>query len=262
MRFYVMTLFPEMIREAMVHSILGRAQEDGKIELETVNIRDFSHNKQLHVDDAPYGGGAGMVMQAPPVYEAWESIVNRIGHKPPVVFMTPAGQTFTQQKAKELSGYPELVFLCGHYEGIDQRVIDEIVTEEISIGDYVLTGGELPALVVMDAVSRMVPGVLGNETSAEDESFSGMYLEYPQYTRPPIFHGQEVPEVLLSGHHENIRKWRLEQSMRITAEKRPDLLQPEEMNKEELRLYRRLQAEKKATGETEQSPDPDTDKKN
>ncbi len=262
MRFYVMTLFPEMIREAMGHSILGRAQEDGKIELETVNIRDFSHNKQLHVDDAPYGGGAGMVMQAPPVYEAWESIVNRIGHRPPVVFMTPAGETFTQQKAKELSGYPELVFLCGHYEGIDQRVIDEIVTEEISIGDYVLTGGELPALVVMDAVSRMVPGVLGNETSAEDESFSGMYLEYPQYTRPPIFHGQEVPEVLLSGHHENIRKWRLEQSMRITAEKRPDLLQPEEMNKEELRLYRRLQAEKKATGETEQSPDPDTDKKN
>lgn len=262
MRYYVLTLFPEMIREAMGHSILGRAQEDGKIELETVNIRDFSHNKQLHVDDAPYGGGAGMVMQAPPVYEAWESIVNRIGHRPPVVFMTPAGQTFTQQKAKELSEYPELIFLCGHYEGIDQRVIDEIVTEEISIGDYVLTGGELPALVVMDAVSRMVPGVLGNETSAEDESFSGMYLEYPQYTRPPVFHGQEVPEVLLSGHHENIRKWRLEQSMRITAEKRPDLLKPEEMDKEEQRIYRKLRAEKKAAGETEQSPDPDTDKKN
>ena len=262
MRYYVLTLFPEMIQEAMGHSILGRAQEDGKIELETINIRDFSHNKQLHVDDAPYGGGAGMVMQAPPVYEAWESVVNRIGHKPPVVFMTPAGKTFDQKKAKELSGYPELIFLCGHYEGIDQRVIDEIVTEEISIGDYVLTGGELPALVVMDAVSRMVPGVLGNETSAVDESFSGMYLEYPQYTRPPVFHGQEVPEVLLSGHHENIRKWRLEQSMRITDEKRPDLLRPEEMNKEELKIYRKMQAEKKAAGDEGPESNSDPDKKN
>ncbi|MBQ6240092.1 MAG: tRNA (guanosine(37)-N1)-methyltransferase TrmD [Firmicutes bacterium] len=251
MRYYVLTLFPDMIQEAMHHSILGRAQEDGKIELETVNIRDFSHNKQLHVDDAPYGGGAGMVMQAPPVYEAWESVVSRIGHKVPVVFMTPAGKVFNQQKAKELSEYPELIFLCGHYEGIDQRVIDEIVTEEISIGDYVLTGGELPALVVMDAVSRMVPGVLGNETSAIDESFSGMYLEYPQYTRPPEFHGQAVPEVLLSGHHENIRKWRLEQSMRITEAKRPELLHPELMSKEELKLYRKLQQEKEEANKKE-----------
>ena len=244
MRFHVLTLFPEMIDQACSASILGRAQQDGILTVHTVNIRDFAHNKQLHVDDAPFGGGAGMVMQAPPVYEAWESVTAGLDPKPPVVFLTPAGQTLTQQKARELAQYPELVLLCGHYEGVDQRVIDEIVTEEISIGDYVLTGGELPALVLIDAVARMVPGVLGNEESAEDESFSGMYLEYPQFTRPREFHGKEVPEVLLSGHHENVRKWRLEQSMRITMQKRPDLLDPDRMTKEEKKLYRRLTAEK------------------
>ena len=176
MKFHVLTLFPEMIQQAASHSILGRAQTEGLLSVETINIRDFAHNKHQHVDDTPFGGGAGMVMQAPPVFEAYESVCEKIGKKPRVVFMTPAGETFSQKKARELAQEEDLVILCGHYEGIDQRVIDEIVTDEVSIGDYVLTGGELPALVVIDAVSRMVSGVLGNEESAQDESFSGMYL--------------------------------------------------------------------------------------
>lgn len=240
MRFHVLTLFPEMIAQAASYSILGRAQEEGLLSVETVNIRDYAHNKHQHVDDAPFGGGAGMVMQALPVYEAYEAVCQRIGKRPRVVFMTPAGETFSQKKARELALEEDLVLLCGHYEGIDQRVIDEIVTDEISIGDYVLTGGELPALVVIDAVARMVPGVLGNEESAADESFSGMLLEYPQYTRPREYHGTEVPEVLLSGHHANIHKWRLEQAMKITMTKRPELLKPEEMNKEEKKIYEQI----------------------
>ena len=255
MRFHVLTLFPEMILQGVSHSILGRAIADGLIRVEAVNIRDFSHNKQLHVDDAPFGGGAGMVMQAPPVYEAWEAVSQKIAseqgegiRKTRVVFMTPAGRPFSQEIARELAAEEDLILLCGHYEGIDQRVIDEIVTDEISIGDYVLTGGDLPTLVVMDAVSRLVPGVLGNDDSAEDESFSGMYLEYPQFTRPREYHGREVPEVLLSGHHENIRKWRLEQSMRTTMRKRPDLIDPARMSKEEAKIYRRLLAESEEYG--------------
>ncbi len=253
MKFHVMTLFPEMIEQGASHSILGRAQAENRIQVDTINIRDFAHNKHQHVDDTPYGGGAGMVMQAPPVYEAYEALCGRIGKQPRVVFMTPAGAVFSQEKARELAREEDLVILCGHYEGIDQRVIDEIVTDEISIGDYVLTGGELPALVVIDAVSRMVPGVLGNEDSAEDESFSGMYLEYPQYTRPREYHGTEVPEVLMSGHHENIRKWRLEQAMEITMRKRPELLDPTRMNKEELKIYQRVREKilKKSLAEQE-----------
>ena len=255
MNFYVLTLFPEMISQAASYSILGRAQTEGVLSVNPVNIRDFAHNKHLHVDDAPFGGGAGMVMQAPPVFEAYDSVCAKLGKKPRTVFMTPGGTPFSQEKARELSAEEDLVLLCGQYEGIDQRVIDEIVTDEISIGDYVLTGGELPALVVIDAVARMVPGVLGNEESAGDESFSGMLLEYPQYTRPREFHGSAVPEVLLSGHHEKIRKWRLEKSMELTLDRRPDLLNPNQMTKEEKKLYERLLGEKSGFSKKSVAPE-------
>ena len=242
-----------MIENGMNTSITGRAIAKGLLSLEAINIRDFAFNKHQKVDDYTYGGGAGMLMQAEPVYLAYESIASRTAKKPRVVYVTPQGQVFNQNMAREMAAEEDLIFLCGHYEGIDQRVIDEIVTDEISIGDYVLTGGELPALVVIDAVSRMVPGVLGNEDSAEDESFSGMYLEYPQYTRPREYHGMEVPEVLMSGHHENIRKWRLEQAMEITMRKRPELLDPTRMNKEELKIYQRVREKilKKSLAEQE-----------
>ena len=240
MDFYVMTLFPQMILQAASFSILDRAQKQGRISVHGVDIREYSHNKHRHVDDAPYGGGAGMVMQAPPVYEAYEAICRKVGARPRVAYMTPAGETFTQKKARELAREENLVLLCGHYEGIDQRVIDEIVTDEISIGDYVLTGGELPALVVIDAVARMIDGVLGNEESAGEESFSGMLLEYPQYTRPADFRGRKVPEILRGGNHEEVRLWRLERAMETTMEKRPDLLRPEGMSREERGIYERL----------------------
>lgn len=237
MKFTVMTLFPEMILETARTSIMGRAMEAGVLSVEAVDIRDYTHNKFRHVDDYPFGGGAGMVIEAAPVYECWQDIVRGKEKKPRVVYMTPKGRTFSQQIARELAQEEELILLCGHYEGIDQRALDMIVTDEISIGDYVLTGGELPALVVMDAVSRMVEGVLGNSTSAEDESFSGMYLEYPQYTRPRVFEGLEVPEVLLSGNHAAIEEWRLRESMKITLERRPDLLDPEQMSAKERKIY-------------------------
>ena len=223
MNFHVMTLFPEMIEQGASHSILGRAQAENRIQVDTINIRDFAHNKHQHVDDTPYGGGAGMVMQAPPVYEAYEALCGRIGKKPRVAFMTPAGAVFSQEKARELAQEEDLVILCGHYEGIDQRVIDEIVTDEISIGDYVLTGGELPACIVVDAVARLLPGVLACPECYEGESIASGLLEYPQYTRPPVFRGRAVPEVLLSGHHENIEAWRLGMAKTITEERRPDL---------------------------------------
>ncbi len=240
MEFYVMTLFPQMIQQAVSFSILDRAQKQGRIGVHGVDIREYTQDKHRHVDDAPYGGGAGMVMQAPPVYEAYADICKTVGTRPRVAYMTPTGTPFTQKKAKELAKEEALVLLCGHYEGIDQRVIDEIVTDPISIGDYVLTGGELPALVVIDAVARMVEGVLGNEESAGEESFSGMLLEYPQYTRPATFHEQDVPEVLMEGNHEAIRRWRLERSMEITMRNRPDLLIPEKMSREERGIYERL----------------------
>ncbi|SCY32706.1 tRNA (guanine37-N1)-methyltransferase [Lachnospiraceae bacterium XPB1003] len=228
MKFTVLTLFPELIEGAMNTSICGRAISKGVLELKTCDIRDYTENKNRRVDDYPYGGGAGMLMQAQPVYDAYaamaaESLAS--GKKPRTVFLTPAGKVFDQAKAEELAKEDEIIFLCGHYEGIDERVIEEIVTDEISIGDYVLTGGELASLVVMDAVARMVPGVLGNETSAGTESFTDGLLEYPQYTRPDEWHGKKVPEVLLSGHHANIEKWRKEQSLQRTRERRPDLLE-------------------------------------
>ena len=223
MNFHVLTLFPDMIRDGFQTSITGRAVEKGLLSLDTVNIRDFSVNKHNRVDDYPYGGGAGMVMQAEPVYLAYQSVAEKLPKNPKVLYMSPQGKVFNQRMAEELAQEEEIVFLCGHYEGIDERVLEEIVTDYVSIGDYVLTGGELPAMVMIDSISRLVPGVLHNDDSAGDESFENGLLEYPQYTRPPVFLDKEVPEVLLSGHHENIRKWRHEQSVKRTKERRPDL---------------------------------------
>ncbi len=223
MRYYVMTLFPEMIEQAMSTSIMGRAREEGRIELQVLNIRDFTLDKHNRVDDYPYGGGAGMVMEAEPVYRCFEHICSEAGRRPRLVYLTPQGGVFTQPMAKDFSGEKEIAFLCGHYEGVDERVLEEIVTDYVSIGDYVLTGGELPALVMMDAIARLVPGVLHNEDSAETESFSDGLLEYPQYTRPVKILGREVPDVLMSGHHEKIRQWRREMSKQRTKERRPDL---------------------------------------
>ena len=206
----------------------------------SINIRDFAFNKHQKVDDYPYGGGAGMLMQAEPVYLSYESIAERIGRKPRVIFLTPQGKTFNQDMAKEFALEEDLVFLCGHYEGIDERVLEEIVTDYVSIGDYVLTGGELPAMVMMDSISRMVPGVLNNQESGETESFSGNLLEYHQYSRPEEWHGKKVPEVLLSGHHANVDKWRREQSIIRTAKWRPDLLPKADLTNKEWNEVRRL----------------------
>ena len=232
-RFHILTLFPEMVMDGLNTSIIGRAIEAGLLEINAVNIRDYSTNKHMKVDDYPYGGGAGLVMQPEPVYRAYEDLTKDMKKKPRVVYLTPQGTTFHQEMAKELAKEEELVFLCGHYEGIDERVLEEIVTDYVSIGDYVLTGGELPAMVMIDSISRLVPGVLHNDDSAGDESFENGLLEYPQYTRPPVFLDKEVPEVLLSGHHENIRKWRHEQSVKRTKERRPDLWEAYEKGTEE-----------------------------
>lgn len=236
MNFHVMTLFPEMIEHAMGESITGRAIKGGYIQLDAVNIRDFAENKHNRVDDYPYGGGAGMVMQAGPVYRCYESICQKIENRNPsprVIYLTPQGQVFHQEMAQELSREEDLVFLCGHYEGIDERVLEKIVTDYVSIGDYVLTGGELPALVMMDTISRLVPGVLNNGMSAQKESFSDSLLEYPQYTRPEEWMGERVPPVLLSGHHKNIAAWYREQSILRTAKRRPDMLERAPLTKEE-----------------------------
>ena len=240
MNYHVLTLFPEMIENGMNTSITGRAITKGLLSLEAINIRDFAFNKHQKVDDYPYGGGAGMLMQAEPVYLSYESIAERIGRKPRVIFLTPQGKTFNQDMAKEFALEEDLVFLCGHYEGIDERVLEEIVTDYVSIGDYVLTGGELPAMVMMDSISRMVPGVLNNQESGETESFSGNLLEYPQYSRPEEWHGKKVPEVLLSGHHANVDKWRREQSIIRTAKWRPDLLPKADLTNNEWNEVRRL----------------------
>ncbi len=223
--FHILTLFPEMVMQGLHTSILGRAADRGDISIEAVNIRDFTTNKHGKVDDYTYGGGAGMLMQAQPVYDACQSVVNRIGADKPrrVIYVTPQGKPFHQEMAKELSKEEELIFLCGHYEGIDERVLEEIVTDEISLGDYVLTGGELAAMVMVDAIARLVPGVLHNGESAETESFGDGLLEYPQYSRPEIWHGKRVPEILLSGDHAKVDAWRLEQALLRTKERRPDL---------------------------------------
>lgn len=225
MKFHILTLFPEMFGGVLHDSMLGRAEKNNIIEFDIINIRDFAANKHNRVDDYPYGGGRGMVMQAEPIYRAYESICQKLSSKPYVIYMSPKGRVFNQAKAVELSHMDNLVILCGHYEGVDQRIIDEIVDEEVSIGDYVLTGGEIPAMAVIDCVSRMIEGVLSNEDSFTDESHYSGLLEYPQYTRPPVFHGVEVPEVLLSGNHALIAKWRMEKSIEETAAKRPDMME-------------------------------------
>ncbi len=234
MIFDIMTLFPELVEYVLGESIIGRAQKSGVIEVCTYNIRDHSKDKHRRVDDTPYGGGKGMLMMAPPIYDCYEAICKKradaVSSKR-VVYMSPSGSILTQSKAKELSEYDQLIILCGHYEGVDRRIIDEIVDEEISIGDYVLTGGELPACILVDSVARLVDGVLSDPECHEKESISSGLLEYPQYTRPYEFHGNAVPDILISGHHENIDKWRLERSVELTLKKRPDLYEEYERRK-------------------------------
>ena len=241
MNFHVLTLFPEMIEQGMHTSIIGRAIAGGYLSIDAINIRDYAFNKHQKVDDYPYGGGAGMLMQAEPVYLAYESVQKKLGYRPRVVYLTPQGEVFHQTMAKELAKEKDLVFLCGHYEGIDERVLDEIVTDYVSIGDYVLTGGELPAMIMIDAISRLVPGVLHNDVSAEFESFQDNLLEYPQYSRPEVWHDRKVPEILMSGHHANIEKWRREQSVIRTAKNRPDLLEKAELTEKEKKLAKEIQ---------------------
>ena len=240
MRFHVLTLFPDMISSAMAESIIGRAQTSGHISVEAIDIRDYSTEKHRHVDDYPYGGGAGMVMQAQPICDAYEDLCTKLGSRPRVIYMTPQGRVFDQTIARELACEEELVILCGHYEGVDERALELTGAEGLSIGDYVLTGGELPACVVIDAVSRMVPGVLTNEESGDHESFEDNLLEYPQYTRPEVYHGLKVPDVLLSGHHANIALWRRQQSLLRTFERRPDLLEGASLDKKDEKFLREL----------------------
>ncbi|MDF2542009.1 MAG: tRNA (guanine-N1)-methyltransferase TrmD [Herbinix sp.] len=247
MNYHVLTLFPEMVLQGLNTSIIGRAMEKGLISIEAIDIREFSSDKHKRVDDYPYGGGAGMVMQAEPVYKAYQWIAEQIqeknmNHKKPrVIYVTPQGSLFHQNTAKEYAEEEDLIFLCGHYEGIDERVLDMIVTDYVSIGDYVLTGGELPAMVMIDAISRLIPGVLNNDVSAEFESLQDNLLEYPQYTRPENFMGQTVPEVLLSGHHANIDTWRRQQSILRTHQRRPELLEEANLSKKERAFLEQLQ---------------------
>jgi tRNA (guanine37-N1)-methyltransferase len=247
MRFDIMTLFPDLVNTVLGESIIGRAQKSGAVEINTYNIRDYSEDKHRRVDDTPYGGGKGMLMMAPPVYDCYEAVKNEVrealgeGARSRVIYMSPQGRVLTQKRAQELAEYDNLIILCGHYEGIDSRVLEEIVDEEISIGDYVLTGGELPALVLADAVCRMIPGVLSAEECFTEESHFAGLLEYPQYSRPRVWKDREVPEVLLSGHHKNIEIWRREQSIMRTFQKRPELLEKAQLTPKEQEFLEQLQ---------------------
>lgn len=248
MFFSVLTLFPEMVLQGLHTSIVGRAIEKKLINIEAINIRDFTVEKHGKVDDYPYGGGAGMVMQAQPIFDAWKSVAEKSEKKPRCIYLTPQGKTFSQSMAKEFAKEEHLVFLCGHYEGVDERVLEEVVTDYVSIGDYVLTGGELPAMVMIDAIARMVPGVLSNEASGTGESFEGGLLEYPQYSRPAVWRGHEVPEILLSGDHSKVESWRREQSVLRTLKNRPDLLDEARLDLSDVRTvlnYLREDADKK-----------------
>ena len=240
MNFHVLTLFPEMIMNGLETSILGRAAAKGIVSFEAVNIRDYTLERHGKVDDYPYGGGAGMVMQAEPIYRAYEALVEKIGKKPRVIYMTPQGKTFNQNIAEDLAKEEDLVFLCGHYEGVDERVLEMIATDYLSAGDYVLTGGELPAMMMIDCISRLVPGVLNNNVSAEFETFHDNLLEYPQYTRPEVFMGKKAPDILLSGHHANVEKWRREQSIIRTLKNRPELLEDAVLSKKEQKFLDEL----------------------
>ena len=248
-RFDVATLFVDMCMAVTDESIIGRAQRAGKITVNYYNIRDFAGNKHNRVDDATYGGGKGMLMQAGPIYRCYEEICRASGGKPYVVFPSPQGKVFTQAKAAELAARPHIMLLCGHYEGVDQRVLDEIVDEEISLGDFVLTGGELPALCILDAVARLCPGVLSDESCFTEESFQDGLLEYPQYSHPAVWNGKEVPPVLLSGHHANIARWRREQSLLATWRKRPELLETAALTPADRAFLARLEAEGAGEGE-------------
>lgn len=234
MRFDVLTLFPQMLESVLGESIIARAEKKGIIELNYIQIRDFSKNKHRKTDDAPYSGGGGMLMTPQPIYDAYQSVAGGLDYKPHTIYMSPQGSVFNQAKAKELAQYEHIVILCGHYEGVDQRVLDMLVDEEISIGDFVLTGGEIPAMAVIDSVSRMLPGVLSGEENYINESHYSGLLEYPQYTRPEEFMGYRIPDVLISGHHKNIEKWKREQSLKATFEKRPELLSFSELSKDDL----------------------------
>ncbi|GGG12574.1 tRNA (guanosine(37)-N1)-methyltransferase TrmD [Paenibacillus abyssi] len=250
MKIDVLTLFPEMLEGVFGASILGKAKEKGIVSLNAVNFRDYANNKHNTVDDYPYGGGGGMVLKPDPIFAAVEDLLPENGAKPRIVLMCPQGETFTQRKAEELSGEQHLIFICGHYEGYDERIRQHLVTDELSIGDYVLTGGELPAMVVIDSVVRLLPGVLGNESSAVTDSFSTGLLEYPHYTRPVSFRGWDVPEVLVSGHHAKIEAWRREQSLLRTLERRPELLELVELTAKEkvwLEAERKRRSEQKAS---------------
>ncbi|REE94389.1 tRNA (guanine37-N(1)-) methyltransferase [Paenibacillus taihuensis] len=233
MRIDVLTLFPEMFQGVFGASILGKARDKGIVSLNAVNFRDYANNKHNTVDDYPYGGGGGMVLKPEPLFAAVEDLMPEGGERPHVILLCPQGEPYTQKKAEELSNHEHLVFVCGHYEGYDERIRQHLVTDEISLGDYVLTGGELPAMVIIDSVVRLLPGVLGNETSAVTDSFSTGLLEHPHYTRPAVFRDWEVPEVLLSGHHANVEVWRRQQSLLRTLERRPELLETAELTKKE-----------------------------
>lgn len=248
MHFYILTLFPDMVMNGLTDSIIGRAMKNGYLKIEAVNIRDYAFNKHQSVDDYPYGGGAGMLMQAEPVYQAYSAVLEKIKSENPeaqprVVYLSPQGGTFSQEMAEDYAKEEDVILLCGHYEGIDERVLEEIVTDYVSIGDYVLTGGELPAMVMIDTISRLIPGVLHNDVSAEFDSFQDNLLEYPQYSRPEEWHGKKVPEVLLSGHHANIEKWRRQQSILRTRERRPDLFEKCELTEKEKRWLAERDAE-------------------
>ncbi len=240
MRIDIMTLFPEMCETVLSESIIGRARENGFIEINAVNIRDYTEDKHNRVDDSPYGGGMGMLMQTEPIYACYQAICEKSGKKPHLIYMSPQGKTLTQKRVKELSELDGIAILCGHYEGVDERVIEEIVDEEISVGDYVLTGGELPALILADSIARMLPGVLPNDEAKELESHYNGLLEYPQYTRPFEWHGKKVPDVLISGHHANIEKWRREQSLKRTFERRPEMLENAELTEKEKAFIKSL----------------------
>ncbi len=243
MRFDILTLFPDMVRAVLSESIIGRAEKNGLLEIHYIQIRDFANNKHNSVDDYPYGGGQGMVMQAMPIYGAYKSVVDSCEKKPHTVYMSPQGKLFDQKTAIRLSQEDHIVILCGHYEGVDERILEEIVDEEISTGDYVLTGGEIPAMTLVDAVARMIPGVLSCDASFEEESIYSGLLEHPQYTRPPEFMGRQVPEVLLSGHHLNIEKWKRKESLKRTLLKRPELLDKANLSDKDRMMLEDIKAE-------------------
>lgn len=247
MKIDILTLFPEMCESVLSESIIGRAREKGIVEIECTNIRDYANNKHNHVDDTPYGGGMGMLMQTEPIFQCYKDLCEKAGKKIHLIYMSPQGKVLNQSRVKELAQMDNIALLCGHYEGIDERLIEEIVDEEISIGDYVLTGGELPALILADSISRMIPGVLKNDEAFTLESHFDSLLEYPQYTRPYEWHGREVPDILLSGHHAKIEKWRREKSLERTYLKRPDMLSKANLSKDDIAYLREYKKSLKET---------------